>query len=211
TVPSRGIFVEVEATPNPDSLKFVPNEPLMEEARSSKLVRELLRIPHVSSVFVSPTFLSVNKSEAVPWDAVRALVLHHMLEHFESGEPLLTELPAPDAAHMANEEDDEVVAAIKELMETRLRPAVQEDGGDIFLHSWDAVTGTVTVRMAGSCVGCPSSTVTLRNGVETMLKHYVPEVQAIEAVEGAAEGAPPPPPTLEERLEAAGVPSGPVR
>ena len=242
---ARTMFIEVEATPNPDSLKFVPEESLLEDgsagqvrveplawlaavptswsspplaqhffskqdARTCKLARDVLGIPHVTSVFVGGSFISVNKSEVAQWDAIRALVLHHMLEHLESGDPLFSTPPPTDAAHVITEDDDEVVAAIKDLMETRIRPAVQEDGGDIFLAGWDAATGTVKVRMAGSCVGCPSSTITLRNGVEAMLPHYVPEVQAIEAVEEGA--APQPPsPTGGVRVDFSNEGSGPIR
>ena len=233
----RTMFIKVDSTPNPDALKFIPEAPLVDDesftgqhyrtvadARNSKLVRELLRVPGISSVFVSRDFISVNKSEHTQWDAVRAMVLHLMLEHLddeEEGGGILQELPPVDSAHVVQDEDDEIVAAIKELMETRIRPAVQEDGGDIFFVSWDEGTGTVRVRMAGSCVGCPSSTVTLRNGVENMLQHYVPEVEAIEAVDedgiptdNTASGLSDEEPlSIAAQLAKAGVPgaAGPIR
>jgi Fe-S cluster biogenesis protein NfuA len=208
---ARALFVKIESTPNPDSLKFLPEgRVVLEErfgsgrqfeslaqAKGSKLVRRLLKIQQVSSVFLGRDFISVNKAEDTPWAPLKPVVLDAIMDAFNELDspravPLLE--PEPEAAEGGGggtsadtrvlAEDSEVVAMIKELLETRIRPAVQEDGGDIFYEGFDADTGMVRVRMAGSCVGCPSSTATLRNGVENMLMHYVPEVRGIEQVKG---------------------------
>eukprot|EP01138_Halocafeteria_seosinensis_P010531 gb/GECG01010753.1/.p1 GENE.gb/GECG01010753.1/~~gb/GECG01010753.1/.p1 ORF type:complete len:314 (+),score=53.49 gb/GECG01010753.1/:1-942(+) len=197
----RGIFVEVEQTPNPDSMKFIPDEgevlpeeygssmhfSSLHDAKGSKLVRQILKIPHVTSVFLTNEFISVNKEEEADWDAVRTLVLHAILDHYAEGGPIVTDAPV-ESDTAIQEGDSEIVATVKELLETRIRPAIQEDGGDIFYAGFDEDTNIVRVKMAGSCVGCPSSTVTLRNGVENMLKHYVPEVEGIEQVTEAGDG-----------------------
>lgn len=144
---------------------------------------------------------------------LRAAVLQLVMEAVASEQPILQELESePDSTEVLDS-DSEVVAMIKELLEARIRPAVQEDGGDIFFVSYDEGSGLVQLRMAGSCVGCPSSTATLHQGVENMLKHYIPEVTRIEQVdeEGAimSGGEPEPPQSMEEKLAAAGVPGEP--
>lgn len=222
--PSRSLFVKIETTPNPDSLKFLPEDRAVlpealgsgmhfadaGDARGSKLVRQLLKVKEITGVFLGRDFISVNKVEAVSWTALKPIVLHRIMDAYAeldaSGTPIVEAAPAsaPDTAPSA--EDSEVVALIKELLETRIRPAVQEDGGDILYVGFDVDSGTVRVRMAGSCVGCPSSAATLRNGVENMLCHYIPEVKAVEQVttpaeeEGARELT-----RLEQRLRDAGV------
>ena len=138
------------------------------------------------------------------------MVLKHLLDHYDEGGPLFREA-APSADTASAEGDSEVVAAIKEVIETRVRPAVQDDGGDIFFVRFDEDVGAVHLRMAGACVGCASSTLTLRNGVESMLRYYVPEVESIVDTTDHGTGAPAvvvaaPAETLEERLAAAGVP-----
>ncbi len=171
-------------------------------------------------MFLGKDFISVNKQEDISWTPLKPIVLDAILDAYaeldSKGTPLV-EAPkdaavakdgsgAPASSEAAHEEDDEVVAMIKELLETRIRPAVQEDGGDIFYVAFDHDTGVVKVRMAGSCVGCPSSTATLRNGVENMLMHYIPEVRGIEQVtteleqQGKEELK-----TLEDKLKATGA------
>jgi len=162
-------------------------------AKGSKLVRRLLKIAQVTSVFLGREFISVNKLEETSWAPLKPIVLDAIMDAYNELDsnkvPILDD--SSDALVNADTsispEDSEVVAMIKELLETRIRPAVQEDGGDIFYEGFDPDTGVVKVRMAGSCVGCPSSTATLRNGVENMLMHYIPEVKSIEQVKGQLE------------------------
>jgi NFU1 iron-sulfur cluster scaffold homolog, mitochondrial len=171
----------------------------------------------VTGVFLGRDFISVNKSEQAQWEDIRPLILSTIMDALNSGKPIL-EGPAPgtdasSASSMADDDDDEVVAMVKELIDTRIRPAVQEDGGDIFFVHFDHETGIVQLKMAGSCKGCPSSTATLRGGVESMLRHYIPEVEGIVEVEEDGEGGhrtvdeqPEKLATMDERLAAAGVP-----
>ena len=151
-------------------------------AKGSKLVRKLLKIEPVTGVFLGRDFVSVNKEEDAEWMVLRPLVLNAIMDAYAEGGPIVSEV-AEKSDTAINDDDDEVVALIKELLESRIRPAVQEDGGDIFFMGFDADTGIVQLQMAGSCVGCPSSTQTLKHGVENMLMHYIPEVEGIEQVE----------------------------
>lgn len=165
-------------------------------ATSCALARKLLRYPEVTSVFLGPDFVSINKRESASWAQLRPVVLDALMDALTEASlrgGSIIEGPgggssgaSGDSAGAA-EEDDEVVAMIKELIEARIRPTVQEDGGDIFFAGFDAATGIVRLRMAGSCVGCPSSSATLKSGVENMLMHYVPEVKGVEQVKDAAE------------------------
>lgn len=176
----------------------------MEDAAGCKLAKRLLKYKEITSVFLGRDFISVNKKEEVTWAALRPIVLDAMMDAYSEAEARGGDLVEAVAGSSSSsgagaggsnsdtaitEEDDEVVAMIKELLETRIRPAVQEDGGDIFYVGFDPESGIVKVKMAGSCVGCPSSTATLRNGVENMLTHYIPEVKGIEQVKDEAEEA----------------------
>jgi len=220
---SRSIFVKIESTPNPDSLKFIPeNRDVLTEsqgsgrqfdtvssAKGSKLVRRLLKIAQVTSVFLGREFISVNKLEETSWAPLKPIILDAIMDAYNELDsnkvPILDDVSdaAINSDTLISPDDSEVVAMIKELLETRIRPAVQEDGGDIFFEGFDEDTGVVKVRMAGSCVGCPSSTATLRNGVENMLMHYIPEVKSIEQVKGQLESEGEKELTsLEERLSA---------
>lgn len=191
----RTLFIQMQTTPNPDSVKFVPEgkEVLPAEfgtgrdyrsvadAKGAPIARALLGIQGVVGVFLGPDFVSVAKDEESDWTVLRPLVFGAIMDAYASGKPLVTSVAgAHDTA--ADEEDDEVVEMIKELLETRIRPAVQEDGGDIFFAGFDADLGIVRVKLAGACVGCGSSEITLRNGVENMLMHYIPEVKGLEQV-----------------------------
>jgi len=220
---SRSLFVKIESTPNPDSLKFIPeNRDVLTEsqgsgrqfdtvssAKGSKLVRRLLKIAQVTSVFLGREFISVNKLEETSWAPLKPIILDAIMDAYNELDsnkvPILDDVSdaAINSDTLISPDDSEVVAMIKELLETRIRPAVQEDGGDIFFEGFDEDTGVVKVRMAGSCVGCPSSTATLRNGVENMLMHYIPEVKSIEQVKGQLESEGEKELTsLEERLSA---------
>jgi Fe-S cluster biogenesis protein NfuA len=185
------MFIQTESTPNPATLKFLPGREVMgegavadfpsaETAGRSPLAKALFAIPEVSRVFFGADFISVTKREG-DWKHLKPGVLGTIMEHFTRGLPLL-EGGAQETEESYSEDDAEVVAQIKELIETRVRPAVAQDGGDIIFKGFDGPSGVVSLHLQGSCAGCPSSTMTLKNGIENMLRHYVPEVTAVEAV-----------------------------
>lgn len=188
----RPMFIQTESTPNPATLKFLPGREVMgegkvadfdgrESAARSPLARALFEIPEVSRVFFGADFITVTKTEG-DWKHLKPAVLGAIMEHFTRDLPLI-ETSADEAPVAGSEaEDSEIVAQIKDLIETRVRPAVAQDGGDIVYHGFDESSGIVYLHMRGSCAGCPSATLTLRNGIENMLRHYVPEVSAVEAV-----------------------------
>jgi len=180
------MFIETETTPNPATLKFLPGRTVMEQgtanfadtdaATRSPLALRLFGLDGVTQVFFGADFVTVSKADETSWSELKPAVLGALVEHFTAGEPLLTGAAEPTAA----EEDDEVVAQIKELLETRVRPAVAADGGDIIFEAF--ADGVVYLQMHGSCSGCPSSTATLKAGIENMLRHYIPEVVEVRAV-----------------------------
>ena len=183
------MFIQTEATPNPATLKFLPGRAVMGEgtldmrdraaATSSPLAGALFSIDNVSSVFFGPDFISVTKTGG-EWQHLKPAILGAIMEHFMSGAPLLQEGAEAAAAdeEFFDPADAETVETIKEMIEARVRPAVAGDGGDISFRGFR--DGVVFLTMKGACSGCPSSTATLKNGIENMLKHYVPEVQAVE-------------------------------
>jgi Fe-S cluster biogenesis protein NfuA len=191
------MFIETEVTPNPATLKFLPGRPVLavgtldirdeEGARQSPLALALFAIDGIAGVFFGSDFISVTKSDG-DWQRLKPVVLGAIMEHFLSGEPLLNseiDLAAQGNSQAEHEEffaesDAGTVAAIKKLIETHVRPAVANDGGDIKFRGFR--DGTVYVAMKGSCSGCPSSTATLRHGIENLLKHFVPDVQAVEQI-----------------------------
>jgi Fe-S cluster biogenesis protein NfuA len=180
------MFIETETTPNPATLKFLPGRAVMEEgtanfadadaATRSPLAVRLFGLGGVTQVFYGGDFISVSKDDATEWSALKPAVLGAIMEHFTAGGALLT---GPGAAEEACEDTD-IVTQIKELLETRVRPAVAQDGGDIVFE--DYADGIVYLQMHGSCSGCPSSTATLKSGIENMLRHYIPEVVEVRAV-----------------------------
>ena len=186
------MFIQTETTPNPATLKFLPGREVMASgtidfpdaaagARSA-LAARLFAIPEVERVFFGSDFITVTKREG-DWRHLKPAILGAIMEHFTLGQPLFTEEAAAEEAEPTYEgEDAEIVAQIKELIDTRVRPAVANDGGDIIFKGFDGGSGTVFLHLQGSCAGCPSSTITLRNGIENMLRHYIPEVSAVEAV-----------------------------
>eukprot|EP00877_Chromochloris_zofingiensis_P012698 jgi/Chrzof1/7682/Cz02g32230.t1 len=198
----RNMFIQTQPTPNPQSLMFVPGKPVMENgpydfsnaraAMVSPLAKRLFGIDGVTGVFFGSDFITVTKSDDYTWAVLKPDIFAGIMDHFTSGDPLFSDektLAASDTA--IHPEDTEVIAMIKELLETRIRPAVQEDGGDIVYQGFEEDTGTVILKMMGACSGCPSSAVTLKSGIENMLMHYIPEVrQVIEAPpdEGEEEG-----------------------
>ena len=183
------MFIQTEQTPNPATLKFLPGRTVMESgtanftdpaaaAARSPLAERLFALPEVSGIFLGSDFITVTKSGESDWFQLKPAVLASIMEHFTSGQPVVIGTGAGPAAVEA--EDDEVVAAIKELLETRVRPAVAQDGGDIIFEDFE--DGIVYLHMQGSCSGCPSSTATLKAGIENMLRHYIPEVVEVRAV-----------------------------
>lgn len=183
------MFIQTEATPNPATVKFIPGETVLESGSAdfatrdsaagvSPLAERLFAIDGVAGVFLGSDFVSVTKTDAKEWLVMKPLILGAMFEHFSTGQPILLNAPAK---YEPSEEDSEIVQQIKEILETQVRPAVARDGGDIAFDSYDR--GIVFLRMHGACAGCPSSTVTLKNGIESMLRHYVPDVLEVRAVE----------------------------
>jgi len=192
----RNMFIQTQDTPNPNSLKFVPGVKVLDpgqtidfpngtEAYCSPLAKLLFRIEGVKSVFFGPDFITVTKvDEDVEWKLVKPEIFATIMDFFASGLPVLTDAK-PSSDTQINEDDDETVQMIKELLDTRIRPTVQEDGGDIVFMGFE--DGIVKLKMQGSCTSCPSSVVTLKNGVQNMLQFYIPEVVAVEQVEDQAQ------------------------
>lgn len=184
------MFIQTEPTPNPATLKFLPGEtvlgqgtadfPNAEAAGRSPLAAALFEIDGVTGVFLGSDFVTVTKSDETGWQALKPLVLGAIMEHFTARRPMLLDGGEAEVEESFAAEDGEVVAQIKELLDTRVRPAVAMDGGDIIFKGFE--DGVVYLHMQGSCSGCPSSTATLKMGIENMLRHYIPEVQAVRPV-----------------------------
>ena len=185
----RTIFIQTQQTPNPASLMFQPGKDVYadgsknfasaREAMASPLAKRLFAIDGVTNVFFGIDFVTVTKSESADWGTVKPQTFEAIMDFYASGEAIIDEAKLEASGTAIHEDDDEVVAMIKELLETRIRPAVAEDGGDIVFDSFNPDNGLVTVRLQGSCDGCPSSSVTLKSGIENMLMHYVPEVKGV--------------------------------
>jgi len=187
------MFIQTEATPNPEVLKFLPGREVMAQGTrdfreaadgaASPLAAEIFGVEGVTRVFFGPDFLTVGKTAEADWAHLKAPILAAIMDHFTSGAPLFAEDGPSAGGHTEGEYDGEtaqIVAEIKDLLDSRIRPAVAQDGGDILFDRFDADTGVVWLNMRGACSGCPSSTATLKSGVENMLKHYVPEVTRVE-------------------------------
>lgn len=184
------MFIQTEQTPNPATLKFLPGRDVMgtgtadfstaDAAKRSPLAEHLFTIDGVAGVFLGSDFITVTKTGDKDWHLLKPAILGAIMEHYTSGRPVVVESATAATAADAAEDDDEVVAQIKDLIETRVRPAVAQDGGDIIFQGFE--DGIVFLHLQGSCSGCPSSTATLKAGIENMLKHYVPEVVEVRAV-----------------------------
>lgn len=190
------MFIQTQPTPNPSTLKFLPGREVspatpyafasLEEAAASPLASALFALSGVTGVFLGEDFVSLTKSEASDWAVIKPQALAAIMDHFMSGAPVIVGAGASDP-HAAEDdivyegETAEIVAEIRELIATRVRPAVANDGGDIIFRRFDVTTGVVHLTMRGACSGCPSSSLTLKQGVENLLRHYVPEVTAVEA------------------------------
>jgi NFU1 iron-sulfur cluster scaffold homolog, mitochondrial len=180
------MFIETESTPNPATLKFLPGRDILgdktadfadaDAALISPLAESLFGLEGVDRVFLGGDFISVTKSGAVEWQALKPQVLGLIMEHLVENRPILRDNVVLEAEDFAPE-DAEIAAQIKDLLDTRIRPAVASDGGDIIFRGFR--DGVVSLKMQGSCAGCPSSTATLKHGIENMLKHYIPEVTSV--------------------------------
>ena len=185
------MFIQTEDTPNPSTLKFIPGKTVMEtgtvqfasidEASSSPLARRLFAVDGITQIFFGLDFVSVTKAENHDWFTIKPGVLAAIMEHYASGMPVIEGDSDTNSDHN-EEEDDDVVSQIKHLLDTRVRPAVAMDGGDIVFKSFE--NGIVTLYMRGACQGCPSATATLKMGIENMLRHYIPDVQEVCADNG---------------------------
>ncbi|MET3663251.1 NifU family protein [Aquamicrobium ahrensii] len=189
------MFIQTEATPNPATLKFLPGKEVLldgtadfrdaETARaSSPLAGRLFDIPGVTGVFFGYDFITVSKDGA-DWQHLKPAILGTIMEHFMSGQPVMagagpSSLEIDEAEEFYDKEDEEIVLTIKELLDTRVRPAVAQDGGDITFRGYE--NGVVFLHMKGACAGCPSSTATLKHGIQNLLRHFVPEVQQVEQI-----------------------------
>lgn len=197
------MFIQTETTPNPDVLKFLPGRDVLgrtvsggarefrdaEEAEASPLAEAIFEVEGVRRVFFGTDFVTVTReSQGLEWPQMKAPVLAAIMEHFTSGAPILRDQDGAGDGGPGEGHDDavyegdtaQIVAEIKDLLDTRIRPAVAQDGGDITFSRFEAETGVVFLHMRGACSGCPSSSATLKAGVENMLKHYVPEVTRVE-------------------------------
>lgn len=184
------MFIQTESTPNPATLKFLPGQsvisagtadfPTAEAAQSSPLAQRVFSVEGVTGVFFGPDFVTVTKDDPVDWSHIKPAILGAIMEHYQSGQPVMGD----DAGTVGHAEHDgpdkEVVDQIKELLDTRVRPAVAQDGGDITFHGFER--GVVYLHMQGACAGCPSSTMTLKMGIENLLRHYIPEVTEVRPV-----------------------------
>lgn len=190
---ARTMFIQTQETPNPNSLKFLPGVKVLEErqtmdfpsikeAASSPLAKLLFRIEGVKGVFFGSDFITVTKidDEGIEWKLLKPEIFATIMDFFASGMPILIDVK-PSSDTEIHEDDDEVVQMIKELLDSRIRPTVQEDGGDIQYMGFE--NGVVKLKMQGSCSNCPSSIVTLKSGIENMLQFYIPEVKSVESVE----------------------------
>ena len=181
------MFIQTEETPNPSTLKFLPGREVLPdgsidyksagEASNSPLAQALFDVDGVVGVFLSDDFVTITKRDDKEWHLMKPGLLGVIMEHFTANRPVVLSNTESDKGSGINEDDDEIVSQIKELLYTRVRPAVAQDGGDIVFEGFEE--GVVTVQMRGACAGCPSSTATLKMGIENMLRHYIPEVKEV--------------------------------
>jgi Fe-S cluster biogenesis protein NfuA len=183
------MFIQTQDTPNPATLKFIPGVPVMDNgtadypaadsAGNSPLARRLFQIDGIKGVFLGGDFVAVTKEETLDWFALKPSILAGIMEHYASGMPVVEK--AEPGGEAVDEDENEIVTQIKQLLDTRVRPAVAMDGGDIVFQGFD--DGIVTLQMRGACQGCPSSTATLKMGIENMLRHYIPDVREVRAAD----------------------------
>ncbi|MEP4036797.1 MULTISPECIES: NifU family protein [unclassified Pseudophaeobacter] len=185
------MFIQTESTPNPATLKFLPGQtvldagtadfPSAEAAGSSPLASRIFAVSGVAGVFFGNDFVTVTKVDSVDWDHIKPAILGAIMEHYQSGQPIVDAGGEQNSGHAEHSgENSEIVDQIKDLLDSRVRPAVAQDGGDITFHGFDR--GVVYLHMQGACAGCPSSTLTLKMGIENLLRHYIPEVTEVRPV-----------------------------
>ena len=184
------MFIQTESTPNPATLKFLPGQSVMDNgtadfpsadtASASPLAERLFAVNGVSGVFLGRDFVTITKDEGSEWDHIKPALLGVIMEHFQSGQPVMRANAEASAHAEHTGEDGEIVDQIKELLDSRVRPAVAQDGGDITFYGFER--GVVYLQMQGACAGCPSSTMTLKMGIENLLRHYIPEVTEVRPV-----------------------------
>ena len=186
------MFIQTESTPNPATLKFLPGQTVLEMGTAdfpnavgadvSPLAARIFAVDGVTGVFFGTDFVTVTKADTIEWDHIKPALLGAIMEHFQSGAAVMAgDGTQPNSGHAEHTgEDGEIVGQIKELLDSRVRPAVAQDGGDITFHGFDR--GVVYLHMQGACAGCPSSTLTLKMGIENLLRHYIPEVTEVRPV-----------------------------
>ena len=184
------MFIQTESTPNPATLKFLPGQTVMEQgtadfpnensASSSPLAKRLFSLKGVTGVFLGIDFITVTKPDEIDWEHIKPSILGAIMDHFQSGAPIIEGEQSGSVHAEHSGEDTEIVGQIKELLDSRVRPAVAQDGGDITFHGFER--GIVYLQMQGACAGCPSSTMTLKMGIENLLRHYIPEVTEVRPV-----------------------------
>jgi len=186
------MFIQTEQTPNPQTLKFLPGKVVMDdgtaffqniqESSNSPFAKRLFDVDGVEGVFFGSDFITITKTQSIDWQVMKPLILGSIMDHYNSGEETISkDKKNANKSLKSDDKDDDVVKQIKELLDTRVRPAVAMDGGDIVYDSFK--DGIVYLHMQGACSGCPSSTATLKMGIENMLKHYVPEVQEVRPID----------------------------
>ena len=184
------MFIQTQDTPNPATIKFLPGLTVLENGAvefssadvcgNSPLAERLFAVEGVTNVFLGQDFVSISKADDTDWNVLKSMVMAVLMDHFSTGQPVVLDMEAVSSADAAGEDDDEITAQIRELIETRVRPSVMMDGGDIVFSRFE--DGVVFLEMRGACSGCPSSTMTLKDGIENMLKHFVPEVTEVRPV-----------------------------
>lgn len=185
------MFIQTESTPNPATLKFLPGQTVLdmgtadfqtaEAASKSPLAARVFAVEGVTGVFFGTDFVTVTKADGMEWDHIKPAILGAIMEHYQSGAPVMGDAVAASGHTEHSGENSEIIDQIKELLDTRVRPAVAQDGGDITFHGFDR--GVVYLHMKGACAGCPSSTLTLKMGIENLLRHFIPEVAEVRPVE----------------------------
>ncbi len=182
------MFIQTQDTPNPNTLKFIPGIEVIklgsshqfnknDDCKDSLLAKQLLEINGVESVFFGNDFVSITKGENIDWDEIKTFVLSNLVDHFITGLPVINET---NIDKKKNKSHSKIEEQIIELLDSKIRPAVAQDGGDIIYNKFEG--GIVYLELHGACQGCPSSTITLKQGIENMLKHYIPEVESVESI-----------------------------